>query len=204
MLQGISGTLNKEQQKQLRTVEKSADHLLSLINDVLDLSRIEAGRFEVYPSTFDVRDSISKTIHMVTPLAEEKGLHLDVEIDDGVANIHNDRRRFEQVLINLLNNAVKFTDRGTVTLKCSICMDHLVLTVVDTGIGIGFEDQKSLFQPFCQLNAGIDQRHESTGLGLAIARHLCEMMGGEISVASDLGVGSTFKFSLLTEAKPNT
>lgn len=192
MLQGLTGPLNDEQVKQMSMVQTSARHLLALINDVLDISKIEAGQLELAMVRFDLRASIEKMVKLVSPQAVKKGIELRVEIGPDVAAVCTDQRRLEQVVLNLLNNAVKFTERGHVSIYCGTENDHYVLTVADTGIGIREEELPGLFQPFHQLDTGLSRRHEGSGLGLSICRKLMEMMGGSISVESRWGEGSAF------------
>lgn len=201
ILQGLAGPLNQEQQKQLGMVQGSARHLLELINDVLDLSKIEAGQLEIHSATFDVAASIARVMATVKPLADKKGLTLRLELGAEELPFDSDRRRFEQIVINLANNAIKFTDHGAITIKAHLerpghAPPRLNLEVADTGIGIKAEDLKRLFLPFSQLDSGLGRQHEGTGLGLAICRRLAELLGGNISAASSPGAGSTFRISL--------
>ena len=196
LLMGLVGPLNKEQDKQLNMVQDSARHLLELINDVLDISKIEAGQFELAREPFDVQATIQKSIEKVTPLAEKKGLALIATIAPSVGQIVGDRRRVEQVLINLLGNAIKFTEQGQVRVECDVEDDRLVACVTDTGIGIKPEEMDALFQPFRQLDSGITRQREGTGLGLSICKRLVEAMGGKIWVESEWGKGSRFTFTL--------
>jgi signal transduction histidine kinase len=197
MLQSLAGPLNPEQEKQLNMVYDSAKHLLALINDVLDISKIEAGQLEVASELFDIRQAIEKVVRTVTPLAEKKGLALLTRVAPEVGQIVSDRRRVEQILINLLNNAVKFTEQGEVRIACQVDDGWLVTRVVDTGIGIKPEDIGKLFKPFRQIETGLTRRYEGTGLGLSICRRLVEMLGGEIWAESEgEGKGSVFGFTL--------
>jgi signal transduction histidine kinase len=198
LLQGLVGPLNDEQQKQLGMVMNSARHLLALINDVLDISKIEAGELELASAPFDVRQAIQRAVQTVTPLADKKGLSLIVEVSPEVDHIVGDQRRVEQILINLANNAIKFTDAGQVRIRSEIVNNRLVTQVIDTGIGIRAEDVGKLFKPFRQIDTGVARRHEGTGLGLAICDRLVSMMGGRIGVESQWGEGSTFTFALPT------
>jgi len=202
ILQGLAGPLNPEQAKQLEMVRGSARHLLALINDVLDISKIEAGQLEVYCEPFDLRASITNVTNTVRPLAEKKGLALNVEVSPAVAGVVSDKRRVEQVLLNLLSNAVKFTEKGGVTLRAEVASDHAAgmsrsvvrLSVADTGMGIKAEDLDLLFRPFRQIDSGLSRNHEGTGLGLAICRRLADLLGGEIRAESEWGKGSVFTF----------
>lgn len=210
ILQGFAGPLTDEQKKQLGMVQGSSQHLLSLINDVLDISKIEAGQFKVYAEPFDLHATIEKAAATVAPSAKKKGLTLNVSIGPGVDEAVGDQRRVEQVLLNLLSNAVKFTEQGAVTLSATVItgfqptgagrtsnpLPAVQISVADTGIGIRPEDLRELFQPFRQLDTGIARKSEGTGLGLAICRRLADLMGGEISAASAWEKGSTFTFTL--------
>ncbi|MFA5191825.1 MAG: PAS domain S-box protein [Verrucomicrobiia bacterium] len=192
ILQGLAGPLSAEQTKQLEMVRGSARHLLALINDVLDISKIEAMRLKVTREPFNMRASIGKTVELVKPLAEKKGLAFRVEIAPDVSTMVSDQRRVEQILVNLLNNAIKFTEHGQITLTVEVAWNMLRISVKDTGIGIKQEDLEKLFQPFRQVDTGLARNREGTGLGLAICRRLVELLGGEIHVESEWGKGSTF------------
>jgi PAS domain S-box-containing protein len=203
VLQGLAGPLNDEQRKQLEMVRDSARHLLALINDVLDISKIEAGQLEVSHEPFDLRASVMKTAGIVKPMADKKGLELRISIAPEIDSLVSDPRRVEQVLLNLLNNAIKFTEYGAVSLKAEIAPSgpeaqdpQLHIAVADTGIGIKAEDLGMLFQPFRQIDSGISRQHEGTGLGLAICRRLAELLGGRIEATSEWGRGSTFTLVL--------
>jgi signal transduction histidine kinase len=177
-------------------VKDSGRHLLALINDVLDISKIEAGQIEIASAPFDVRESIQNVVQTVTPLADKKHLPLITEISPDVGQVTSDRRRVEQILLNLLSNAIKFTERGQIGLTAETAAGALRISVADTGAGIKAEDLGKLFQPFRQLDTGLTRQHEGTGLGLAICRRLVERLGGTISVESVVGKGSTFSFTL--------
>ena len=203
LLQRLPGPLNDEQAKQLGLVRTSARHLLALINDVLDISKIEAGDMKVECAPFDLRASIERVVAAMRPQAEAKGLRLDLRLAEGLGSALGDARRAEQVLLNLLANAVKFTEHGSVTLAAETVGAAgagggaaVRLSVIDTGRGIRAEDLPRLFRPFEQLEAGIGRAHEGTGLGLAISRRLAELMGGRIDVQSRWQQGSEFTFTL--------
>ncbi|MFH0780504.1 MAG: ATP-binding protein [Pseudomonadota bacterium] len=192
MLQGLTGPLNPEQQKQMTMVQSSSRHLLALINDVLDISKIEAGQLTLAPGSFDLRASLEKSLKLVAPLAEKKGINLAADLPDLPWTIIADQRRVEQVIINILNNAIKFTEAGQVKLSCQDEGNAITLFFTDTGIGIREEDITSLFQPFHQVDTGLSRKREGTGLGLSICKKILDMMGGEIEVKSCWGEGSTF------------
>lgn len=210
ILQGIAGPLNDEQKKQMGMVRNSSQHLLSLINDVLDISKIEAGQLEVHTEPFDLRAVIEKAAATLKPAADRKGLVLDVAIGEGVGKVVSDQRRVEQALLNLLSNAVKFTESGKISLSAALISEYrppgadrisnpvpaVQFRVADTGIGISPGDLRELFQPFHQIDTGLARKSEGTGLGLAICRRLADLMGGDIIAESELGRGSVFTFIL--------
>jgi PAS domain S-box-containing protein len=204
MLQELAGPLNAEQRKQMTMVQNSSRHLLALINDVLDISKIEADQLELSFTSFELRLSIEKMVSLVSPLAEKKGIELRLDIADDVKSATTDQRRLEQVVLNLLNNAVKFTEKGYVHISCRRENEHYILSVADTGIGMRTEEIPGLFQPFHQIDTGLSRKHEGTGLGLSICRKLIKMMGGEISVESKWGRGSIFtlRFPIQTGGLP--
>jgi len=196
MLMGMVGSLNPEQEKQLMMVQNSACHLLELINDVLDISKIEAGQIDLAWEPFDMRVAIENSLKKIAPMAEKKGLALTSVIAPPVGQVIGDRRKVEQILINLLSNAVKFTERGEIRVESQVEDDWLVTQVIDTGIGISKKDMDTLFKPFRQVDTGISRQYEGTGLGLSICKHLVEAMGGRIQVESEGGRGSIFTFTL--------
>ena len=203
MLQGLAGELNPEQTKQLGMVRGSARHLLALINDVLDISKIEAGELEVRFKAFDIAGSIERMVASIKPMAEKKQLALSADLGDLPGAFISDQRRVEQMLLNLLSNAVKFTEQGSVKLSAKIASGMagedgpvLLVRVADTGIGIQSEHLPTIFQAFQQVDTGISRQHEGTGLGLAISRRLADRLGGDIQVESEFGRGSTFTLVL--------
>jgi PAS domain S-box-containing protein len=203
LLQGLPGPINAEQRKQLDMVRLSARHLLALVNDVLDISKIEAGQLEVVREPFDPGASIARVVALVGPQADAKGLGLGVHVGAGLGTALGDARRFEQILLNLLSNAIKFTERGGVSLTATVTGDaalgrdpSLVVAIADTGIGIRAEHLGALFQPFQQIDTGLARVHEGTGLGLAICDRLAKLMGGTVAADSTFGRGSTFTVTL--------
>ena len=212
ILQGLAGPLNAEQAKQLTMVRGSARHLLALINDVLDISKIEAGQLDIHPEPLDLPAAIAQAVASVRPQAVDKGIALHVAVP-GTPPMVSDRKRVQQILLNLLSNAVKFTQAGTVTLSAEAIEEWLPpgaaarcravrIRVADTGIGIRADDLPKLFQPFRQVDSSLTRLHEGTGLGLAICHRLVGMLGGEIAVSSDWGRGSVFTVTLPTHPRP--
>jgi len=199
LLQGLVGPLNEEQAKQLNMVRTSANHLLSLISDVLDISKIEAGQLQVASETFDLRASINKVLQTVRPLAEKKGLMLNVDIAPDVGKLTSDMRRIEQITLNLLSNAVKFTEEGSVTVVCSATAGSYVIQVTDTGIGLKKEDIGDMFKPFHQIDSGMSRKYEGTGLGLSICKKLVDLLGGDIRIVSEWQQGTTFVVTIPVE-----
>jgi PAS domain S-box-containing protein len=198
LLRGLAGPLNAEQVKQLGMVQTSARHLHALVNDVLDLSKIEAGQLVVARVPYDPRRSLDAVLDQMAPQVRSKGLALQVNVAAGLGQALGDARRFEQVLLNLLSNAIKFTDRGEVSLQAHVTPDgsSFQVCIADTGIGIRRDDQVELFEPFHIVDSGLARSHEGTGLGLAISRRLLDLMGGTIDVESEIGRGSRFTVTL--------
>jgi len=188
----VGGPVSAEQKEFLGDILTSATHLLQLINDVLDLSKVEAGRMEVLISTFRLEDLIVEVVQNVAPIMSVKGLKLIREIPPNLAPVATDRRKLLQILLNLASNAVKFTDHGEIVLRCETVGNSVCLSVADTGIGIKAEDLTLLFQPFSQLEDSLRKRHEGTGLGLSLSKRLAVLLGGDLTVVSEYGKGSTF------------
>ncbi len=196
LIQELAGPLLPEQKKQLGMIQASARHLLALINDVLDISKIEAGQLELVREPVDLRGVIDGAVRSIGPMARRKGLAVRMTIDPALGPVVTDRRRVEQILLNLLHNAVKFTEHGGIDLRCIMQGDYVSVTIRDSGIGIRPEDKERLFRPFQQLEDGLARQHEGTGLGLSICASLVKLLGGTITVASEWGAGSTFTFTL--------
>ncbi|MDO8964848.1 MAG: ATP-binding protein, partial [Coriobacteriia bacterium] len=198
LLQGLTGELVGEQRRQVEMVNRSGRYLLSLINDVLDLSRIEAGRVTVETDDFDARDAVGRAIHTIRPLAEAKDLALEAVLPDTAVIMHSDAARVQQILLNLLGNAVKFTQAGEVRVRLSVrdgCSAEF--EVSDTGLGIVPDELDQVFEEFHQSPAadGV-AKSEGTGLGLPISRRLAELLGGRLTAASEIGAGSVFRLEL--------
>jgi signal transduction histidine kinase len=202
--------LNDEQARQLGFIHDSGHHKLALINDILDISKIEAGELQVAAEPFDLAVSVRKVQNIVAPLAEKKRLAFSVTGIEHAGAMTGDARRVEQVLLNLLGNAIKFTETGSVTLAIQPVADFhpgsasapvaaVRLRVTDTGIGIKVHDIPMLCQPFRQIDSTLHRNHDGTGLGLAISERLTRLMGGTIDIQSQWGHGSTFSITLPRE-----
>ena len=188
---------NPQHQKLLQMADRSARHLRELIDDILDFSQIEAGHLELYEDLIELRSWLNDTIVMLLPLAQEKNLRLSSEVEDELpAIIKADATRLQQVLTNLIGNAIKFTLEGEVKVTVKTAGDHLEFAVADTGLGIPLEKHHLLFKSFSQVDSSLRRQFGGTGLGLAISRRLVELMGGGITVQSMAGEGSVFTFTL--------
>jgi signal transduction histidine kinase len=196
LLQGMFGETNEKQTEYLRDILASGQHLLSLINDILDLSKIEAGRMELDLADFHLPSAIDDALLLMRERAGRRGITLERHVDERVGEIHADQRKVKQVLLNLLSNAVKFTpEGGRIDVRASLANGTAEISVTDTGIGIAAEDHDAVFEEFRQVGKA-DKKAEGTGLGLALCRKLVELHGGRIWVKSEIGAGSTFTFTL--------
>jgi signal transduction histidine kinase/ActR/RegA family two-component response regulator len=196
LLERMFGDLNERQEEYLRDILSSGKHLLELLNEILDLSKVEAGRMELEPSVFPVRGVIEDTIALVRERAALHGIGLTLEIDPALDLIESDELRFKQVMLNLLSNAVKFTpDGGHIAVKAARTERRMTVTVSDNGIGIPSEDQERIFEAFHQGRRG-PSREDGTGLGLTLCRRIVALMGGVMTLQSEVGVGSTFGFTV--------
>jgi signal transduction histidine kinase/CheY-like chemotaxis protein len=193
------GALNDHQERSLEIIESSGRHLLELINDILDLSKIEAGKFDYYPQPVSVDEVCRSSLTFVKGLAAKKSIAITFLPDRSVSRIFADPRRLKQILVNLLSNAVKFTlERGEVTLQVNADpeQDLIKFSVIDNGIGISAHNMQRLFQPFVQVDSGLNRQHEGTGLGLALVQKLTDLHGGSVQVESEVGKGSRFTVNL--------
>ena len=194
--QRLFGEINEKQEEYLDDILSSGNHLLDLINDVLDLSKVEAGQVELELGTLSLREALQRGVVMVREAATKQDVQLSLELAPGVDLVEGDERRLRQVIFNLLSNAVKFTPSGGSVVVASAREDGEVLvSVTDTGPGIAADDQERIFEEFQQTEIGVEQR-EGTGLGLALSKHLVELHGGRIWVESEAGHGSRFVFTL--------
>jgi signal transduction histidine kinase len=190
----------KQDTEPLDRVLGAGRHLLALINDILDLSKIEAGRMELALSSFPLAPLIADVVKTIEPLAAKNGNKVAVQCDGGIGTMHADQMRLRQALLNLMSNANKFTERGAISIDARQGQengrDWITIAVVDTGIGMTPEQMSKLFQEFSQASSTTASKYGGTGLGLAISRRFCQMMGGDITVESEPGRGSTFTIRL--------
>jgi signal transduction histidine kinase len=196
MLDRIYGDINPKQEEGLRRIQSSSQHLLALINDILDLAKIEAGRMPVHLETVSLRPTIEEVVAQIEPMVRAKALEFHREVADDLPPITTDRTKVKQILLNLLSNAVKFTHRGHVALRVRLDGDHVVLAVEDTGIGIRADHLDLVFEEFRQSDQSRTREYGGTGLGLSITRKLVSLLGGSITVTSVQGEGSTFTVTL--------
>jgi len=180
----------------LERLEANGRHLLGLINDVLDLSKIEAGQFTLSLDHYSLSDVVHGVVSAVEPLAAEKRLAFKAEVSPDLPTGHGDGRRLSQVLLNLVGNAIKFTDKGEVAIRAAAANGAFAVAVFDTGPGIAAVDQAKIFEEFQQADSSITRKKGGTGLGLSISKRIIEMHGGRIWVESEPGKGSTFCFTL--------
>jgi signal transduction histidine kinase len=197
----VFGILNERQLTALQTVESSGYHLLELINDILDMAKIEAGQVELSYEATAIAQLAQSSITFINQQAHKKNIQLEMQIAPNLPDISIDERRIRQVLINLLNNAVKFTpEGGQIKLEVDRQEDQsspnrsawLRFSISDTGIGIAPENIPKLFQPFIQIDSALNRKYEGTGLGLALVKQIADLHGGKVSLTSELGVGSCF------------
>ena len=199
----VVGTLSAEQKEYLDDIHGSGQHLLNMINSILDLSKIEAGKLELQYEEFPVKEAINEVLNTVTGFSNKKGIRIHTHIHEDIPSITADKVKFKQIKFNLLSNAVKFTpENGRVTINASLVNQHIQIAVSDTGIGIKSEDMDKIFEAFRQLDASYARRYEGTGLGLTLTKRLVELHRGKIWVISEFGKGSTFTFTL--PIKPQT
>ena len=200
LLMKLPGPLTPEQDKQLTTIRSSARHLLSLINDILDVAKIEAGKVTLALERVQCQDLVQETVDALRQLAEQKGLALTLDLPPSPIVVDSDRRALTQILINLINNAIKFTERGGIDVALRQRIEgHALLTefvVTDSGAGIKAEDQPKLFQAFSQLDATSTRHAEGAGLGLYLCQNLANLLGGRLYFTSEFGLGSSFTLTL--------
>jgi len=195
ILQDMTGEITGEQKKQLTMVKNSANHLLSLINDLLDISKIEAGKIELLIEEFDLSALVQEVKNSFKVAAEEKDLKMSLKMPKRLV-IKSDERRTKQVFMNLVSNAVKFTDEGKIQIKAAKKDKEVEVSVRDTGIGIRKEEMDRLFKPFTQVSNQGRLKQEGTGLGLYLSKKIVDLLGGEIRAESESGQESVFTFTL--------
>lgn len=192
LLMGMTGKLNDEQNKQLNKVKNNAKHLLSLINDILDISKIEADKVELQYEEFNLKNLINEVVEIIHPKIAEKGLELTTEVPDNFI-IYTDSRRIKQVVLNLVSNAVNYTDSGNICIYArKLSKNKFTISVKDTGIGISESELERLFQPFQQIDSSLTKKNQGTGLGLYLCKKLMNLLGGDIFVNSEYGKGCEF------------
>src|SRR6185369_14704175 len=198
LLKGVSGELAAPQRRNLERIDSNSQHLLSIINDILDITRIEAGKMPLTVADFPMLDLIREVLAEVEPLIARSKLTVTTQVDDDLPPLRSDRQKVKQIVINLLTNALKFTPQGwvTVTAVCDPVIERMAIAVADSGIGISPKDQDVIFEDFRQADDSPTRQYTGAGLGLAICRRLATMLGGELSVRSALGEGSTFTLVL--------
>ena len=195
----VAGPLNEKQQKYLTTINESGHHLLSLINDILDLAKIEAGQITLDINKVDINSVCQASLRMIKQLAHKKNQEVEFEIDEGIGLMWADERRLKQMIVNLLSNAVKFTPEGGklgLEVQGDLSGNRVIITIWDKGIGISELDMDRLFKPFVQLNSGLAREATGTGLGLALVAQMARLHGGSVSVESQVGEGSRFSIHL--------
>lgn len=196
LLEKMFGELNEKQDEYLTDISSSGRYLLSLINDILDLSKIEAGRIEISSVDFALEPLVVECVHTVEPMRKSDSIQLVPVVAAHVPMLHTDQDKVKQILMNLLSNAVKFTEDGAITVTVQHHDEMISIAVADTGIGIPEEALERIFETFRQVDNGTTREYDGTGLGLAISRHLARLLGGDITVQSTVGVGSTFALTL--------
>jgi signal transduction histidine kinase/CheY-like chemotaxis protein len=198
LLARMDGDLNEEQEKQLKIIEKSGKNLLRLINDILDLSKIDSGHMDIFNSEYAVHDFTESLRVTILPMLKETDLEFRIDVEPGIDMHSTDENKLKQILLNLISNAIKFTPKGSITLMVRQTKfdDVLEYAVKDTGIGIETSHFETIFDPFRQIDGSATRKYGGTGLGLAVTKKLVELLGGKISVESEIGKGSMFKFIL--------
>ncbi|HEY1408863.1 MAG TPA: ATP-binding protein, partial [Promineifilum sp.] len=196
LLLGLDGEVSPHMAEDLQLIRDGGFHLRDIIGDILDMSRIEAGRMELIHEPFDVRRMVSELVATAAPLAEQKGITLQLEVDAEDTVLNADRTRIRQILWNIVGNAIKFTDQGSITLTVDKPDEDLRFRVADTGIGIEPDSLSLIFDHFSQIEPGNRESTGGTGLGLSISKRLVELHGGQIMVESEPGRGSTFTFTI--------
>jgi signal transduction histidine kinase len=203
LLQGVAGPLAPSAKRQLGRIESNGRHLLTIINEILDISRIEAGRMPLQLSRFKIPELVNEVRAELEPIILRSNLNVTLDLAKDLRPINSDRQKVKQIVLNLLSNALKFTHQGSVTISARRLNDERVLqlSVSDTGIGIAPADQDRIFEDFRQLDNTPTRPYGGTGLGLSICKRLAQMLGGTIGVESQVGRGSTFTLTLPTQGR---
>ena len=198
LLHGVSGAVSESQRKSLSRIDSNSRHLLALINDILDITRIEAGRMPLNVASFAVPDLISEVMAELEPIIKRSNLVVQPKMKAKLPALRSDRQKVKQIVLNLLSNALKFTPAGTVKIvaRHDVRAGTISIGVIDSGVGIAPEDQAKVFEDFRQLDSSPTRGYGGTGLGLSICRRLSQMLGGTIELESEIGKGSTFTLSL--------
>lgn len=197
LLEGMFGALGDKQREYVQDIHGSGQHQLALINDILDLSKVEAGRMDLNVSRFDIGEVVKHAVTLVKERAAVHAISLSVDVPATAMSVQGDERKVKQVLVNLLSNAVKFTpDGGWIGVTAAVVGDQARVAVRDTGIGISVGDKDRVFEEFQQVGQGPSRAREGTGLGLALSRRFVELHGGRLWLESEIGKGSTFTFEI--------
>jgi signal transduction histidine kinase len=198
LMQGVSGPVSDMQRRSLTRIDSNSRHLLALINDILDITRIEAGRMPINASTFKAPQLVDEVMTELEPIIRRSNLNVRARVPASLPQLRSDRQKVKQILVNLLSNAVKFTHEGSVTVTATYQADSrmVAISITDTGIGIAEADQARIFEDFRQLDSSPARGYGGTGLGLSICRRLAETLEGSIELRSEPGRGSTFTLKL--------
>ena len=201
LIEKLKGRISEKEEKHLSAIKRNGDHLLSVINDILDVSKIEVGKMEIHPKSIDAKEQITNIFQQLQPIAQNKDLEFTLNVLVDELTVIADPKRFTQMVMNLVSNAIKYTPDGSVTITAEKTYDkehghYVCIAVEDTGIGISEEDQKRLFENFVQIDSELSRQVEGTGLGLAISMVFADMHGGRISVQSERNIGSCFSLYL--------
>jgi signal transduction histidine kinase/DNA-binding response OmpR family regulator len=196
LLDHMDGELSSEQEQQVRFIQKSAKELAEMVDDLLDLAKVEAGKLEVKAKSFEIDDLFGALRGMLKPLLAESSLNLVFEVEEDLPALFTDEQKVSQILRNFISNAIKFTPRGEVRVTARLKEPAIEFAVADTGVGISISDQKIIFEEFGQVESSMQRRVKGTGLGLPLSRKLAELLGGSVTVESEVGIGSTFFFEV--------